>query len=82
MNAQIRMKIGNARVTIGVEGCVECGSVASNAWVMDRRVPIQVGAKTEYVNVYRCGRCEVARGRQVEEYEAPTVLQRRFATAR
>lgn len=68
--------IGKSRITISVEGCVDCGVAFSPAWTEDRRHEIQIGSRRDYITLRRCAGCTARRGRTVEQYEAPTALQR------
>jgi len=79
MSQAIVRTIGKARVTISVEGCVDCGVTYSAAWVEDRRHQIVIGDRRDYITLRKCAGCAGAR---VTRHEAPTALQRRFATVR
>lgn len=79
--SQIVRTIGKARVTISVEGCVECGIAYSPAWTEERRHQIVIGDRRDYITLKRCAHCSQKAGRP-QEYDAPTALQRRFAVTR
>jgi hypothetical protein len=74
--SQIVRTIGKARLTIRVEGCVDCGSAFSAAWVEERRHQIIIGDRREYISLYKCARCAGRNGASIE-HDAPTALQRR-----
>jgi hypothetical protein len=78
---QLVRTIGKARITITVAGCVDCGTTVSDRWIEDRRHIIVIGDRRDYVTLQCCGACMALR-RAPHEYEAPTVLQRRFEVTR
>lgn len=77
--SQIVRTIGKARITITVEGCVECGVAYSPSWTEDRRHEIKIGSRRDFITLKRCTSCSARNGVR-QEYEAPTALQRRFQT--
>jgi|GEM_PF-6340119 len=81
MSQQIVRTIGKSRITISVEGCVDCGIAYSPAWTEERRHEIKIGSRRDFITLKRCATCSAKVGRP-QEYEAPTALQRRFEVAR
>ena len=57
MVVEFKRVYGKAKLTIEVNGCIDCGSIGSHEWIVAREIPVTVGGKEDVVEIMRCGRC-------------------------
>ena len=50
-------RIGKARVSVEVEGCVSCGTRWSSGWAVVRRLTVRVGAREGEIVLHACADC-------------------------
>lgn len=59
MASQAKFQVKKAKISIDVEGCLECGTNWSSDWTVERNVEIVVGAKKKTISIYICADCAV-----------------------
>jgi len=50
--------IKKAKLTIVAEGCLDCGTHYSFAWITVKAVAVQVEGRTFSLDICRCGDCQ------------------------
>ena len=51
-------QFGKSKVTIDVEGCVDCGTRWSSGWFNAETLGVAVGGKTDTITLFRCKDCQ------------------------
>ena len=57
MVTALKTSFGEAKVTIDVEGCMNCGTIGSDMWMPIKSISFILNGKANTLQIYLCGDC-------------------------